>query len=142
MSLSRWLSTPILIMLVLIAGVGGAGAQSPDQVDPWQFPNLIKNRYFQSWWWAFQQRAYPLSDIPTGAKLRALEQIERTKTGQLDSPADVAGNVWVNIGPAPQTGGQVGNFIGTRPMSGRVAAIGVHPGDGNRWLVGAAQGGI
>ncbi len=139
MSRSRRLSTTSLIALVLAAGAGGAWAQSAPHVDAWQFPNLVNSRQFQSWWWAFQQRAYPLGEIPADAKRRALERIERTKLAQ---PKAVAGTSWINIGPAPQTGGQVGLTVGTRPMSGRVAAIAVHPADGNRWLVGAAQGGI
>ena len=138
MSLSRRLSVAISIVLVLVAGVAGVGAQSPDPVDPWQFPNLVDSRPFQRWWWGFQQRAYPLAEIPANAKSRALEQIKRTKTAQ----GAVAGNIWVNIGPAPELGGQIGSTGGTRPMSGRVTAIAAHPADANRWLVAAAQGGI
>jgi photosystem II stability/assembly factor-like uncharacterized protein len=138
MSLSRRLSTPLLLALGLVVGVGTGEAQNA-QVDPWQVPNLVNSRIFQRWWWEFEQRAYPLADIPADAKSRALRQIEQAKSR---APRTIAGNTWVNIGPAPQTGGQVGLTLFTRPMSGRVAAIAVDPGNGSRWLVGAAQGGV
>ncbi len=57
------------------------------------------------------------------------------------SPSD-AGERWVNIGPAPLLGGQIGTQIGTRPMSGRVGDLAVDPSNSNHWLVGTAGGGL
>jgi len=54
----------------------------------------------------------------------------------------VQGNRWVNIGPAPILGGQIGATGNTRPMSGRVADVVVNPSDSDHWLIGAAQGGV
>ena len=49
---------------------------------------------------------------------------------------------WTNVGPQPVQNGQVGDTITNRLMSGRIAAIAVHPNDPNRWLIGAANGGV
>ncbi|TAJ94810.1 hypothetical protein EPO44_13800 [bacterium] len=51
----------------------------------------------------------------------------------------IEGNTWVNIGPAPILGGQT---IPPSPVSGRIGDIAVDPNDPNRWLIGAAQGGV
>ena len=94
---------------------------------------------FERWRWAFQQRVFPMGSIPDGAITRALDQI--AGTGAAAGPA-VPGSRWVNIGPAPIAGGQIGAEGHTRPMSGRVAAADVDPGDPNHWLIGAAEGGV
>jgi len=49
---------------------------------------------------------------------------------------------WVNIGPAPIYGGQIGLRGHERPVTGRVADVAVNPKDGRHWLVGGAQGGV
>jgi hypothetical protein len=89
-------------------------------------------------WWAFQQRAYPLGYIPSDAQMRALRQIHDARAARASIPRGgaAAGNSdrWVNIGPAP--------ILDKRPVSGRVATIAVDPRDAQRWLIGAAQGGI
>jgi len=141
MSRLCWLSTSIGVALLLVAGVGRAEAQAPEDVDPWQFPNLVNSRHFQRWWSAFQERAYPLGEIPADTKIRALEAIRRAKAARRDTGAADAGVVWVGLGPAPILNGSVGGVL-ARPMSGRVAAIDIDPANGNRWLVGAAQGGV
>lgn len=135
-----WLIPCIILAACFLAG---EGASQPGQaVDPWQFPKLINRKPFQRWWWAFRQRAYPLNDIPANARLRALQVIEQSKAGFPPTVQPAPGNTWVSIGPAPILGGQIGKAGGTRPMSGRVADIAVDPRDANRWLIGAAQGGI
>jgi hypothetical protein len=49
----------------------------------------------------------------------------------------------VGIGPAPISGGRAATTSGTlRPVSGRVAALAIDPGDVEHWLIGAAQGGV
>src|ERR1043166_8365359 len=71
-------------------------------------------------WWAFQQRAYPLSDIPDGAQMRALRQTHAARAAR---PSTAGGggagsDRWINIGPAPLLGGQ-----SVRPVSGRVSSV-------------------
>ena len=63
-----WLITFIILVLWLLAGEGAAQQMPP--VDP----ALANSKQFQRWWWAFQQRAYPLGDIPTDAKVRAFRR--------------------------------------------------------------------
>lgn len=122
---------------------GGSGAAQPEPpVGPWKFPKLVQSKPFQRWWWAFRQRAYPLGEIPKGAQLRALRQVERSKAGLPSTSQPVPVDRWINIGPAPILGGQVGSSGNRRPMSGRVGEVAVDPGDPLHWLIGAAQGGI
>jgi hypothetical protein len=45
------------------------------------------------------------------------------------------GSNWVNLGPAPIVGS-------SQNFTGRVTVIAVDPGNLNRWLIGAAQGGV
>lgn len=108
------------VALFLFLFAGETVAQQAQPLDPWQFPELVNSKRFQRWWWAFHQRAYPLEDIPTGAKLRALQEIEQFKAG-LPSPSQLLlAPMWVNIGPAPILGGQTDP---PSPVSGRVADI-------------------
>src|ERR1700694_3561977 len=139
MSSVRWRSVSIGIALFLVAGGGSAAAQTPEDAG---FPNLVNSRYYQRWWSAFQERAYPLGEIPADARSVALEQIRRAKAAQRGAGTADAGVVWVELAPAPILGGQIGALIGVRPVSGRVPAIAVDPTNGNRWLVGTAQGGV
>jgi len=62
--------------------------------------------------------------------------------GRSGAGDDGPGRRWVNIGPAPIHGGQVGLRGNERPVSGRVSAVAVDPRDDRHWLVGGAQGGI
>jgi hypothetical protein len=139
----RWLAFLTVTVQVVVVLAAAAVAQERQPVDPWQYPSLVKSKDFQRWWWAFQQRAYPLGYIPANAKLRALEQIERTKASQPEAAAAaISGTAWFNIGPAPEQDGQIGATGGTRPMSGRVTAVAEDPGNGDHWLIGGAQGGV
>src|SRR5262249_18402664 len=98
----------------------------------------------ERWWWRFQQRAYPLEDIPEGALFRAFEQIRQAdaEASSRASTLRAQASRWVGVGPAPVQGGQIGTTGNTRPMSGRVNAIAVDPSDSRHWLVGADGGGI
>ncbi len=128
-----WLMLFVGLTLCLL---GSDGAAQPEQpVDLWQFPQLTNSKPFQRWWWAFQQRAYPLGYIPEDAQLRALQQIEQFQAGLAPTSQPVQGDRWVNIGPAPI-------LAGTTAYSGRVTNIAVDPSDATHWLIGAAQGGI
>ena len=138
----------VIAFAVLALGLLAPERAPARQRPPRKHSHLIGNRHFEAWWWVFAQRAYPLGYIPEGAKDRALRQIENTKPNPLPSPAApspsaaVAGDAWVNIGPAPINGGQVAATGNTRPMSGRVGAVAVDPIDPSHWLIGAARGGV
>ena len=86
----------------------------------------------------YRMRANPDGSFPDAPGARALPQINALATAF----PYVLNSRWTPIGPQPITGGQVGNALTTRPMSGRVASLAVHPTDLNRWLVGTANGGL
>jgi len=120
--------------LFSLAGAGAVYAQKPS--DPRQSPELTARKAFQRWWWAYEQRAYPLGNIPEGARQRAFQQRKLATAAQAPAAAAGPGNRWVNIGPAPQDSALF------RAEGGRVASIAVNPTNADHWLVGAAQGGI
>ncbi len=135
-----WMVPLAVFALCLLTGERAAPAEAPER--PRHIVSPARDKSLKHWLFHFEQRAYPLGEIAKGARLRALEQIERSKHGVHRSSLPVRGNLWVNVGPAPILGGQIGATGDTRSMSGRVTAIAVDPGNPNHWLAGAAQGGI
>lgn len=87
--------------------------------------------------WFHGQRAYPLKDIPAGARLRALEQAERIP--ELVRAKATATSSWRPVGP-------LGFDSNVEPtwgrMSGRVRALAIDPANANRLLLGSATGGV
>jgi hypothetical protein len=106
--------------------------------------------------WFYKQRSSVNGHIPAGARLRALQHMQRmmVKEGKLVqrpdgsfaevapqaqvAPLGAVTNVWASIGPTPTTGGIFS------PVTGRITTIAVDPSDatGNTVLIGGAQGGI
>lgn len=88
----------------------------------------------------YHSRANPDGSLPDAPGPRVMPQLQALAAG----PAVplVLNSRWTALGPQPITGGQIGNTLTTRPMSGRVSSIDVHPSDPNRWLVGTAGGGV
>ncbi|MFZ1756707.1 MAG: hypothetical protein WAU10_23345, partial [Caldilineaceae bacterium] len=82
------------------------------------------------------QRAYPLTDLPTGGFVAALEATLAMQ------PIEAAETLprWQNIGPAPMVASKVGQQ--NIDVSGRVTALVIHPNDSNIVYLGAAQGGV
>ena len=89
----------------------------------------------------FRMRANPDGSLPDAPGASVLPQIDALSTAAVTAFPYVLNSRWTSLGPQPITGGQVGNALTTRPMSGRVASLAVHPADNNRWLVGTAGGG-
>jgi len=108
--------------------------------------------------WFYKPRASANGHIPAGARLRALQHMQRMMLAEgklVERPdgsfAEVAPqfaaaplattvtNPWTSIGPTPTTGS---SFFS--PVTGRITAIAVDPSDptGNTVLIGGAQGGI
>ncbi|HVF62235.1 MAG TPA: hypothetical protein VNJ70_20685 [Thermoanaerobaculia bacterium] len=115
-------------------------AAALDRAFFWQFEELVSRKPFLRWFWVWDQRAYPLDEIPAGALQRGVAETEAfaaTQAAGADSPLQ-----WTAIGPSPVLGGQIGRTGGTREMAGRMTDIAIHPTDPNRWLVGGAHGGI
>src|SRR5207247_11360973 len=72
-------------------------------------PILTNNPVYQRQLWFWKQRAFPLPDIPDGARQRAvntIQQIQSQAAPTRRGPPPPPGNLWVNIGPAPIFGEQ------------------------------------
>jgi uncharacterized protein (TIGR03437 family) len=99
--------------------------------------------------WFYGRRAYPRNQIPTGARLNAIAEIDRidraarasrqslvtSAAGGTLAPGLGAGT-WTLIGPQPTDGGS------TTVTAGRVNAIAIDPRDNNTVYIGAAAGGV
>ena len=106
--------------------------------------------------WFYKQRASVGGHIPSGARLKAFQQMRQMmfREGKLTlrpdgsytevspqsspSPLGAVTSTWTPMGPTPTTGG----FFS--PVTGRVATIAVDPADstGDTVLIGGAMGGI
>ncbi len=106
--------------------------------------------------WFYKQRSSVNGRIPSGARLKAFQHLQRMMAaeGKLVLRPDgsyaaaapqgaitldgAVTTTWTSIGPTPTTGG----FFS--PVTGRVTTIAVDPSDtsGNTVLIGGAQGGI
>jgi Bacterial Ig-like domain (group 3) len=110
-------------------------------------PNAIRKRDE----WFYKQRSSANGHIPAGARLQAIQHMQRRMEaeGKLVRRADgsiaevmplgaAVTNTWTSIGPAPTTGG----FFS--PVTGRITTIAIDPSDatGNTVLIGGAMGGI
>ncbi len=123
-------------------------AQSKPDNEEKDSPEAIRKREE----WFYKQRASVNGHIPGGARLKALQHMQRMMAaeGKLvqrpdGSYAEVAPQTgsstfpaWSSIGPTPTTGGVFS------PVTGRITTIAVDPSDstGNTLLIGGAQGGI
>src|ERR1700747_3204176 len=108
--------------------------------------------------WFYKPRASANGHIPAGARLRALQHMQRMMLAEgklVERPdgsfaevapqfaaaplATIVTNPWTSIGPTPTTGS---SFFS--PVTGRITAIAVDSSDptGNTVLIGGAQGGI
>src|SRR2546426_430058 len=96
--------------------------------------------------WFYQQRAFPLGFIPAGARLRALQELDRMleREGKLVRQPDGSvqqfiqpvTTMWTPIGPQPTGVTIFGN------TSGRVTALAVDPTNPSIVYLGGAEGGV
>lgn len=100
----------------------------------------LRSKPVQRFLFNYRMRANPDGSLPDPPGARMTQQF-RAMSAATPYPY-VLNSRWTSLGPLPITGGQVGNTLTTRPMSGRVSSLAVHPGDTNRWLVGTAAGGV
>lgn len=143
----------LAILIVPLIGQGPAREKPAREKDS---PQQIKKRAE----WFFHQRAYPLKHIPAGARVRAVEHLERMRASggtfmehfraqaehfsqastSKANPQQIAinGTSWTSIGPQPTSS----IFFGE--TSGRVNALAVDPCDssGNTIYAGGAEGGV
>jgi uncharacterized protein (TIGR03437 family) len=102
--------------------------------------------------WLFAQRAYPLKTVPSSARMRAIDRMEREEARLRARRATIFGendplqsSTWIPLGPMPIGEGQT--FGSPRvAVSGRVSTIVLDPGyngTSNQTIyLGAAQGGV
>ncbi len=112
--------------------------------------------------WFYRQRAGLLGHIPPGARLRALEQLDRMLEAEgrlrraqssLVAPSVLAPriashdltllpNQWTLVGPQPTNVPPILSSGGPPQASGRVTALAVDPRNSNVVYLGAAEGGV
>lgn len=105
--------------------------------------------------WFLEQRAYPLQEVPLGARAEAIEQLEQIEAAraaalrqrygvEMAEAIEQAQPKWQPLGPQPIANGNTGTL--QRPVSGRATAVVLHPnydGLNNQTVyLGTAQGGI
>jgi hypothetical protein len=140
---------PILNKLPATPGNNEADTNGPLKVDQDSAESIRKREE-----WFYKQRSSVNGHIPAGARLQAIQHMQRmmVREGKLVQKADgsfvaaapqiaplsLSTIVWGPIGPAPTTGGSFS------PVTGRITTIAVDPSDatGNTVLLGGAQGGI
>ena len=92
--------------------------------------------------WFWEQRTFPSGEIPAGARLAAVQQIDRMRaearrTVQQDRRiAALSSSNWTSIGPQPI------NFQGITYTSGRVTGLAVSPANTQILYLASADGGI
>ena len=122
------------------------GSEEPDG----EGPDDIKQRMD----WFYSQRAFPNEHIPSGARLKALQELDnmietQTRLGMLrpdgtdpaiiNFPGPTA--AWTLIGPQSSTANLGANF-GNPFATGRVTALAVDQTDPSIVYMGGAQGGV
>jgi photosystem II stability/assembly factor-like uncharacterized protein len=91
--------------------------------------------------WFYKQRAYPHEKIPTGAHLRAMQQLDLQLEAEgahpMVRPMAAPAPAWSFLGPRP-----ISTPYSFPTVSGRVAAIAIDPTNTDVIYAGAAQGGV
>jgi uncharacterized protein (TIGR03437 family) len=155
--LSRWI--PLFIVLAFSVGAfchnqaGWPGLETAATQGAAETETVAEAPGADDWFYA--QRAYPLPDIPPGARAQAFEQMKREEARlkqaglaalvkQAEAAAETA-PVWQPLGPAPIANGNLDGGLAL-PASGRVMSLALDPnydGTGNRTIyLGAAHGGL
>ncbi len=125
--------------------------QSQRVAVPGDTPPAIPDRPREREEFLYGQRAYPNTQIPGRARLRAMEQLDemrRAERGRLPIGSAARSllmqqGAWVNIGPQPVNTPASGFPFNGQPFdAGRVSALAVDPTDSNIVYLGGAQGGI
>ncbi len=114
-------------LLVLLAlWVGLCGFLSAQELDPWGMPKPWKRLE-----WFYSRRAFPNSDIPPAAWLRAYEHAQQMPVYQGEG-LHAQALTWEFFGPDSTNQ----NWLA------RVNAIAIHPTDPNTVYIGVSKGGV
>src|SRR5262245_13958421 len=85
-----------------------------------------------------QQRSYPSGFIPSDARSKALEQLDRMLADQAARSQELSALLtWELIGPRPTM-----KYNGALRTSGTTKSIAVDPRDANTVYIGAPDGGV
>lgn len=118
---SLYLRSLLILMALIVPAV--AGAQDVMKGFTYENPTSRRMHYYYV-------RSYPFGRIPQGARLQAIDAMQRRTPNYLAKSTSglQAMNQWRLIGP--------------KNVGGRINAIAVHPTDGQTLWVGAASGGV
>ena len=122
----------------LLLAIGGLLATAQVKVAPHEEDGGLIQKRFE---YFYGQRAFPLGRIPTGARLRALEQLRAMEAAEKAEPG-VAKAKWKQVRPQPINPAQKTEFGGWPTDSGRVTALAVDPTNAKVVYLGAAEGGV
>ena len=136
------------LALVLASASWVATAQTATEDQPLPLPPFLQDlpeqvkskKSIQRFLYNYYARVNPDGTLPDPPGPIVMPQLSALAAGP--TIPLVLNSRWTSLGPQPITGGQVGNTLTTRPMSGRVTSLAVHPTNLNRWLVGTAGGGV
>jgi len=135
----RYTSSLVIPALTFIVLVGAALGQRTALTSENHF-DKIRERMD----WFYRQRAFPLKHIPPGARLKALQQLNRmsasAEKASLNSPSSSL--TWTLIGPQPTNPNLNFSYDGAPNVSGRVTALAVDPTNPIIVYLGAAEGGV
>ena len=114
------------------------GAAAQEAKPPEEERNIDRQRSE----WFYGQRAYPHKRVPSGARLRALQQLDKKRASEAQARARAGVRAqtnpsWTSIGPLP-----IDTPYTDTMDSGRVTALAINPGNINQVYAGGAQGGI
>src|SRR5262245_30318459 len=150
LSLALGVSSLSLVILACFAGLAPEESELAKAQAPFGFDDEGEGPRGA---WFYAQRAYPLKTIPRGARLRALDQLEREEKRLKELNAAAPGvfsnsdaePVWTPLGPAPIGEGQTFG-VPRVAVSGRVSTVVFDPGyngSSNQTVyLGAAMGGV
>ncbi len=136
MKMSRLLALIVVFLAALFVAVGAA--QEADS--EFESPASIQQREE----WYHHQRAYPLTHIPSGMRVKALRQRELMEA-QARAQATIhplVTSAWTAIGPEPTIPLLSEAFTGSPNVSGRVTALAVDPTNASIIYAGGADGGV
>lgn len=114
------------LSLVFALWVGLLSLAGAQELDPWGMPKPWKRLE-----WFYSRRAFPNTDVPAGAWLRAYEQAQQLPAYQGEGLIAQA-LTWEFFGPDSTNQ----NWLA------RVNAIAIHPTDPNTIYIGVSKGGV
>lgn len=132
-------SSSLFVWIALFATLLSFGASAQETAAPEREKRDIVRQRSE---WFYGQRAYPHKRVPSGARLRALQQLHKKLAGEAQTRARAGAAAqsnpsWTSIGPQP-----IDTPYTDTMDSGRVTALAINPGNISQVYAAGAQGGI